>query len=616
MKYSLAAISVLSLFLIACPTGELSSVVGSGPGTDEDVRSLPDRSPDASSDAGVDLVEDTTTSADPLEAGVELADNGGFEDLGGEDLGREDTGVNPPDLGQPDEGALPDVSDAAGIADDEDVSDNAPPSAQITAPSDPIVIGESVEFSGEDSSDSDGSVVSYDWQFRLVGSPDIAENSGMRVTTSFDVWGTHEATLEVSDDEGAIDVAAHTFEVLSPPAAEIELPPGDIEAGVALSLSGSLSTDPDGEIVLYTWDLGDETSDTGETVTHTYPTIGLYHVTLVVTDDDELTDTVTTVLNVGDVNAPPEADAGPDRNAAPGESINFDAGGTLDDGEIVAYRWDFGDGEFAFTETTTHGWADTGTYTVTLTVEDDDGLLDDDTAEVVVNTPPVAVVTVLTTEPMAEEAVGFSAVDSYDPDGGALVAWEWEFGDGGTGTGVTPSHTFATEGDYTVRLTVRDAVGATGSVDQVVSIGAAGSGTIDGVWSIRAYDSDDLLEATCSSIGVIVGPATCELEQDGSSLTMRCGDAVYLGTRTGDSFVVDMRLLLISDPALLPWDDPDWDPFWVCGDIYVDDHMTGTFVSNDRFEGNFELSIRFEYEDFLFCPPCYYEPVPRTGRKL
>jgi len=54
------------------------------------------------------------------------------------------------------------------------------------------------------------------------------------------------------------------------------------------------------------------------------------------------------------------------------------------------------------------------------------------------------------------ETVSFSAAGSYDPDGTAIVSYDWNFGDETTGTGVTPSHTYTLAGVYKVTLRVTD----------------------------------------------------------------------------------------------------------------------------------------------------------------
>ena len=60
------------------------------------------------------------------------------------------------------------------------------------------------------------------------------------------------------------------------------------------------------------------------------------------------------------------------------------------------------------------------------------------------------------TPPLARAIpVAFDASGSSDSDG-TIVSYDWDFGDGGTGTGVNPSHTFAAAGSYLVELTVVD----------------------------------------------------------------------------------------------------------------------------------------------------------------
>jgi PKD repeat protein len=59
---------------------------------------------------------------------------------------------------------------------------------------------------------------------------------------------------------------------------------------------------------------------------------------------------------------------------------------------------------------------------------------------------------------------------SFDPAGGGIASQAWSFGDGATGTGCCPTHQYARDGDYTVRLTVTTADGRTASTSQVVQV--------------------------------------------------------------------------------------------------------------------------------------------------
>ncbi|MEU7859348.1 ThuA domain-containing protein [Nonomuraea sp. NPDC049141] len=66
--------------------------------------------------------------------------------------------------------------------------------------------------------------------------------------------------------------------------------------------------------------------------------------------------------------------------------------------------------------------------------------------------------------------VAFSSAGSSDPDGDAIT-YAWDFGDGGTSTSANPSHTYSANGTYTVKLTVRDSGGKTGSVTLPIVVG-------------------------------------------------------------------------------------------------------------------------------------------------
>jgi PKD repeat protein len=65
--------------------------------------------------------------------------------------------------------------------------------------------------------------------------------------------------------------------------------------------------------------------------------------------------------------------------------------------------------------------------------------------------------------------VGFDGTGSQDPVG-TIFSYSWDFGDGNTGTGSTPSHVFAVPGNYTVALTVTDDRGATATAQTTVNV--------------------------------------------------------------------------------------------------------------------------------------------------
>jgi len=164
-----------------------------------------------------------------------------------------------------------------------------------------------------------------------------------------------------------------------------------VYTGGVISFDAGDSYDPDGFIASYFWDFGDGATTMGVTASHSYADDGIYTVTLTVTDDDGAVGSTNATKTV--LNRPPVASF--TENATTvliGEVIHFDASTSYDqDGSIISYLWDFGDGTNGTGVAVDHSYADNGTYTVTLTITDDDGATDSINAtKYVLNGSPIA----------------------------------------------------------------------------------------------------------------------------------------------------------------------------------------------------------------------------------
>jgi len=268
---------------------------------------------------------------------------------------------------------------------------------------------------------------------------------------------------------------------------------------VAVTFDGSNSTDDIG-IVSYTWSFGDGTAESGGvSPIHTYVTAGTYTVTLTVTDTIGQTDsdTLEVVVSepVGPVDNPPVADAGADKTATTGVAVTFDGSGSTDDNSIVSYSWDFGDGTAESSGVSpAHTYVTAGTYTVTLIVTDTIGQTGSDTLEVVVNEPVGPVDNPPVADAGADKtattgvAVTFGGSGSTDDIG--IVSYSWDFGDGTAEfSGVSPAHTYATAGTYTVTLIVTDTIGQTDSDTLEVVVNEPTTTTGSSVSYTAAYDN-------------------------------------------------------------------------------------------------------------------------------
>lgn len=263
-------------------------------------------------------------------------------------------------------------------------------------------------------------------------------------------------------------------------------------------LNGSGSFDPNGPNAKLTflWTLGDGASSTLKSPQHEYDAPGLYTVTLVVTDHRGLDSAPvsTTVAYEASTGQPPVADAGGPYQTTDG-SITVDGTASDDpdgDNTELTYAWSFGDGSTGAGPTASHQFAEPGEYDVTLIVTDESGLESEPASTQAMytetpNDPPVAHAG--GPYETSNGSVAFDGSGSDDPDGsnGALT-YAWEFGDGNTGTGARPTHTYSQFGTFPVSLRVTDAGGlvsspATTTAAYLDDGGSGGGGTRTSVQS-------------------------------------------------------------------------------------------------------------------------------------
>ena len=112
------------------------------------------------------------------------------------------------------------------------------------------------------------------------------------------------------------------------------------------------------------------------------------------------------------------------------------------------------------------------------------------------------------------ESINFDGSGSYDPDG-TIVSYQWDFGDGDTGSGVTPSHTYDNCEVYTVTLTVTDNDGLTDTDDSTVEITCCTNLVVDKkVWNGTAWvDEIRVVNGTLLNFQItIINDGNCPLD--------------------------------------------------------------------------------------------------------
>ena len=370
-----------------------------------------------------------------------------------------------------------------------------------------------IHFDASQSIDPDGEIIGYEWDINS-----LTTLSGTEVPYTFQGEGNYLVTLTVTDNNGASSqstllIQAREAPEALPPHAELEASPYYGDAPLTVSFNASKSFDFTGSITTYSWDFGDGNTATGITAQHTYEQVGNYTVVLTITNDAGLSSTDSIVIQVTDPSVPdhplaPVAIIDADNYAGYAPlTVHFDASQSIDpDGEIIGYEWSFGDGGSAEGGAVEHTYEQPGTYTVVLTVTDNDGLQGQRNTTInVLSVPPdepFAPVPLITADKYFGQVpleVNFDASQSFDPDG-TITTYSWDFGDGNTATGITAQHTYEQVGNYTVTLTVEDNQGLTSEA------------------SVTIQASEQFLPNTGSVLAVVVDEAGNPIE--GANLTL------------------------------------------------------------------------------------------------
>lgn len=362
------------------------------------------------------------------------------------------------------------------------------PDCDFTASPNPADVGESVGFNASASTDPDGTIDSYQWDFGDSTAP-VTETDAL-ISHTFTSVGSFIVTLTLTDNDGNTSTCTQTVVVgTSPPVCAFTPSPNPANVGDSVGFNAGGSSDPDGTITNFAWDFGDGFTldpNTDPTVSHVYTSSGARTATLTLTDDDGNTTACTQTVTITSGAPTCVFSINPSGTLQPGTTVDVDATASVDTDEngqsIVSYAWSFPGGTpntgTGVTESTTYGNA--GVFTITLTVTDDEGVPSVCQQSVTVqNALPLCQFTQDTTSGLAPLTVNFNAGGSTDQDegGASITSYNWVFGDGAvfsTANALT-SHTYDDVGSYDVTLTVQDDESGVSANVCTVNIDATGA---------------------------------------------------------------------------------------------------------------------------------------------
>jgi len=451
-----------------------------------------------------------------------------------------------------------------------------------------------------------GTIVSYMWDFG-----DGNTGSAQHPENTYNNAGVYNASLQVTNSNGC------SATITSPT-------PITIHAGVkaGFTIGQAMSCQPPVAVpftntstgtgtMSYSWDFGDGSSSTALHPVHVYSTAGNYTVKLTTTNNTGCTNMFTqTGVAIGTTVVNFSSPAISCLN----ENIIFS---DLSTPAAASVAWDFGDGNFSTDLHPVHAYTALGTYTIKMRA--DFGPCQDTKIKTIQIIPrPVADFSAAV---QASCQAPFTA--SFTGIATGATNWEWDFGDGTTGTGQFPSHTYTNEGSFSVSLTITNSAGCKETVvktDFIVikkpivlfndqpkqdCIPFTFSPTlyIQSVVPITDFQWDFGDGSTANGLNPVhvytqKGKYTVTLTwktADGCQETIVKTDFIKVGERVTVNFSASPRVVCASDPILftdltgLSTTEPIDEWYWQFGDGGTGDQPTMQYAYSDT--GYFSVSL-------------------------
>lgn len=351
--------------------------------------------------------------------------------------------------------------------------------------------------------------------------------------------GNSYATFTFQVHDGTVySVASYTMtvdvtQVNDPPIANSG-GPYDISEGQGLVLHGEGSTDPEGQLLSYAWDLdNDGLYDDAVAATPTLSgpvlkglglTPGVHTFSLLVIDDQAVSDVVATTVTI--TNLPPIANIGGLYSIHEGQCLTLDGANSWDPGQsVLSYRWDlnhdgvYGDvtganATLSWSQLALWGITDNGSYTLGLQVTDPQGLSDSQTALLVVDNVAPVFTTLAIVSPIDENTATTLTGTVLDYGADTLtLAVNW--GDGHLDTtalalhSFTLTHTYTAEAppaSYRVLVTLADDDGGATTTEHTVVINALNDPPVISGFTKTADEDTVLAFAASDFTGAFADP--------------------------------------------------------------------------------------------------------------
>ena len=321
--------------------------------------------------------------------------------------------------------------------------------------------GDTVQFTDQSIRNGGPPIVSYYWNFGDIGSGFFNTSVLQNPTHKFSVPGIFTITMVTTNASGCPDTLRKIVEIHASPSVDYTWNFGGQNNEVHFHIDSTV-TDLTmiGNMVL--WNFGDGSYGYGHNPIHIYPAAGTFDVTLTVTDTMGCTGFITHIILIPSTPVAFFSSTSPVCDSVPVCFWDLSSVPTPPFGFIRTWIWNFGDGtpldtiQFPNNPNVCHLYATVDTFTVTLTVIDNNGFTDSYSANAIILPLPIANFQVS----VACQNMIVTFTDASTANGGGnIISWNWDFGDPLSGINnisslQSPTHIFSGHGCYNVRLII------------------------------------------------------------------------------------------------------------------------------------------------------------------
>lgn len=335
-----------------------------------------------------------------------------------------------------------------------------PPTALFSTNA-PACSGTAILFN-DISSTQNGTITTWHWDFGDGSNATIHAPSNPDITHQYTLPGIYNVTLSISTSTDCEAIYAVPVSILAAPVSAFS------STGTCLGQPTQFTdlSQPGGSlsIISWHWDFGDAGSGINNisslpNPSHVFTHSGNFNVTLTTENEAGCTNTQAQVITI---TPKPEVGILVNTPSCDGTPVTFAADPTMTNiSQIAIYEWNFGDGSpTSALASPEHLYAEAGSYTVTLTITNLSGCENMASQNVTIHKLPVAQYS--STRNCIGNLTEFTDM-SFNPDGGDIATWLWDFGVAGittdTSSARNPLYGYATTGTYNVTLTVTNDAG-------------------------------------------------------------------------------------------------------------------------------------------------------------